>query len=118
MTTLTDWLDQAQARVDAATPGPWSTTHGPTEHPRVWGPDDDDAEPIALVLGFLEPDDAKATAELVAHARTDLPAVLTALRAVLTLADQIEAEAPKPMVGGFLAEQLRDTVAEALGVEP
>lgn len=123
MTTLTDWLDQAQARVEAATDGPWSTTFGPRENPRVWGPDDDDAEPIAILRarGFIEPDDAKATAEFMAHARADLPAAIAALRAVLDLVEMDRDDRMAPMRGytpAVAKSSVRAAIATALGVTP
>jgi len=115
MTTLTDWLDAAAARADAATSGPWEM-HGDSVYTVLVPATSTTARrPAQRVAEVWTTDDDTVA---IAAARTDLPAAIAGLRAVLTLADQIEAEAPKPMVGGFLAEQLRNTVATALGVEP
>ncbi|MBD7949608.1 hypothetical protein [Oerskovia rustica] len=77
MTDARTWLDQVDARTNAATDGPWTYggqgwVFGPsTEHTR-----DDD------LLATVTDDE---TGVFIAHARTDLPAGTTALRAVLDL---------------------------------
>lgn len=72
-------LDAIQARADAATDGPWEATWGPREPARVWVEDDFD-EPLAtLAVG------AGLDAEFIAAARTDVPVLVAALRAVLDL---------------------------------
>ncbi len=81
---ITAWLDEAQQRADAATEGPWHGygldpngayfVHGGTEAVGYFA-----ADPI-VTEGAIEED-----AEFIAHARTDLPRALAALRAVLGL---------------------------------
>jgi hypothetical protein len=84
MTTLTDWLDQAQARVDAATDGPWELDQ--------FGPDEVEDGPFHFIGS---PSDrhvvtptvhmVSADAAFIAAARTDLPAAIAALQAVLAI---------------------------------
>ena len=75
-------LDEIQARADAATEGPWEWTKGaeacavavPENRDGLYGPltwDDHNGEV------FRESD-----AQFIAHARTDVPALVKALRAV------------------------------------
>lgn len=57
-----------------ATPGPWSYTYGPREHPRVWC-DDDDEFPMATIRPAGS-DNAVADAHLIANAPTWLAELL------------------------------------------
>lgn len=110
-------LDEVEARANAATEGSWATTFGPHEPARVWGADSD-AEPIAVLGGYVEDSDAKADAEFIAHARTDLPALVAALRAVLELADAADAAAaddPDQECGLVHTHQVRAAITSALG---
>lgn len=73
---MTDYLDEIQARADAATPGPWEhvgsygrIVSGPVQVCRAYGDD-----------GTATPD-----AAFIAHARTDVPRLVAALRAVEAL---------------------------------
>ena len=77
-------LNEIEARANAATEGPWETEHHynrltgehvVSEIPRV-------AECMGNGDGGL---DYKEDAEFIAHARTDVPALVAALRAVLNL---------------------------------
>ena len=73
---MTDYLDEIQARADAATDGPWTVyvnEHGP------WVGKDGGAE-----IGD-DPEQDRADAEFSAHARTDVPRLVAALRAVEAL---------------------------------
>ncbi|MEV7962376.1 hypothetical protein [Oerskovia paurometabola] len=70
MTDARTWLDQVDARTNAAMPGPWEVR------------DREIRDRDNLVVGtILRP----ANAEFIAHARTDLPTATAALRAVLDL---------------------------------
>ena len=92
-----DRLDQIEARANAATKGPWESDEyteidpdGFYELSRVIAPDPDDGEDYAIGVvhvGILRPD-----ATFIAHARTDVPALVAALRAVLDLADRWAAQ--------------------------
>lgn len=89
MTTLTDWLDQAEERADPA----WRVAD-------IWA---SDADPDA------------------AAARTDLPAAIAALRAVLDLVERDAYYAQVSADGEALiveADDVRDAIADALGVQP
>lgn len=92
-----NWMAEAQARCDAATPGPWSVhdngitsaqwkewTPGPE-----WAPDDP-AGPhypdiVVTDMGSYPPDDDDA--EFISNARTDLP---RALKAIALLLEHLE----------------------------
>ena len=78
-------LDEIEARTNAATPGPWeagcndrhmhyATTEN-EEFCNTYGPELYDSQ------GFFSEDDT----EFIAHARTDVPALVAALRAVIGL---------------------------------
>lgn len=80
MSGITDWLDQAQARADDATPGPWES--GPE------GTSEDDFGVFAPEVAHdIVAAEEEADAEFIAAARTDLPAAIAALRAVLDLVE-------------------------------
>ena len=83
-----DRLDQIEARANAATEGPWTPDEytevdpdGFYELSRVIAPDPDGDDWCAIGVvhtGILRPD-----ADFIAAARTDVPALVAALRAVL-----------------------------------
>ena len=85
-----DRLNEIEARANAATEGPWAPDEytevdpdGFYELARVIAPDPDGDDWCAIGVvhtGILRPD-----AEFIAHARTDVPALVAALRAVLDL---------------------------------
>lgn len=78
---ITEWLDAAQARADAASEGPWvSRRHG--DHQYVSAGSTLVAE-VGSLLGDGGDGEVLADAVHIAHARTDLPRALAALRAVL-----------------------------------
>lgn len=78
-------LDQIEARANAATPGPWEAGcndrrmyHVVTENEefcQTYGPELYDSQ------GFFSDDDT----EFIAHARTDVPALVASLKKVLEL---------------------------------
>ena len=88
--TAADRLNEIEARANAATEGPWTPDEytevdpdGFYELARVIAPDPDGDDWCAIGVvhtGILRPD-----AEFIAHARTDVPALVAALRAVLDL---------------------------------
>ena len=83
--TAADRLNEIEARANAATEGPWIVASCEnertveTKHQR-WH-----------VASCTSPDNAT----FIAHARTDVPALVAALRAVLTLADGWQEHAEK-----------------------
>ena len=97
--TAADRLNEIEARANAATRGPWESDEyteidpdGFYELSRVIAPDPDDGEDYAIGVvhvGILRPD-----ATFTAHARTDVPALVAALRAVLEHAKEMEADIP------------------------
>ena len=95
--SITDRLDAIHARADKATEGEWEARHRAnldwlSQSPHV---DNDGHEPGSSVgladavdplWGSLWPSrNANADAEFIAHARTDVPALVGALRAVLDM---------------------------------
>ena len=75
---MSDYLDQIEARIEAATEGPWSvyTTRGGTYVTRP------DLLGVAREWSLVWQD---GDAEFIAHAREDLPRLLAAVRAVEAL---------------------------------
>lgn len=62
-------------REQKATPGPWEST--PNDSVVMWHESDEDPEPVRINIGTLH----KGDAEFIAHARSDIPALLDALEA-------------------------------------
>ena len=98
-----DRLDEIQARADAATDGPWEARHRVgldwlSQSPHV---DNDGHEPGSSVgladavdplWGSLWPSrNANADADFIAHARTDVPRLVAALRSVLNVHEPVGA---------------------------
>ncbi|MDZ4233744.1 MAG: hypothetical protein U1C73_08265 [Dietzia sp.] len=125
--SATDRLDEIQARADEATDGPWEARHRAdldwlSRSPAV---DSDGHEPGSSVgladavdplWGSLWPSrNANADAEFIAHARTDVPELIYALRAVLDVLDRELAEPYNPE-SERLAQRARTAVTDALGV--
>lgn len=73
-------LDEIEARANAATEGPWEAEWRFTGWDVVSGKVDDDGLP-AFIASEVESEEA----EFIAHARTDVPDMAAALRAVLNL---------------------------------
>lgn len=121
MTALTDWLDAAKTRADAATEGSWWVMLNPAG----------DRYLIAHTVGDMgdpsevaEVDDSW-DAEFIAAARTDLPKALDALRAVLDLAESEWWDAQEEDLAGVVhsdrvvaVADLRNAITTALGVTP
>ena len=72
-------LDEIEARANAATEGPWFPNRY-SEDWEVCGELDDNGNPALVASEAVETD-----AEFIAHARTDVPDMAAALRAVLKL---------------------------------
>ena len=66
-------LNEIEARANAATEGPWNVFMGRIDHPG--------RSLVAVAYDVAREEDA----EFIAHARTDVPALVAALRAVLEL---------------------------------
>lgn len=78
--TAREWLDAAQARADAATKGPWEYA---AETEEIVSPD-------GGIVEMTWPGRNRANATFIAHARTDAPALVAALRAVLDEVDRLQ----------------------------
>lgn len=121
-------LDEVQARADAATEGQWS---GDDEHGEIPG-----AAPAWVVsrraedgrwvhdLADVWGPDAPANAAFIAHARTDVPALLKATRAALRVADQLERLAARHpdsetgQVEAAAAHEIRSAVTAHIDITP
>lgn len=109
MSATDDYLAEVEQREQAATPGPWL-------------PDGLDINGDYFVrtgytsasdVGFTESD-----AEFIAHARTDVPRLVEALRGALAWADLQARPFPDGIPdreGEAVAAGLRDAITEALG---
>ena len=126
-----DRLNEIEARANAATEGPWTPDEytevdpdGFYELARVIAPDPDGDDWCAIGVvhtGILRPD-----ADFIAHARTDVPALVDALRDVLDEVAKVQRDADmvaiNPRPGGKVlagerwrvAEQFRIRIEEAL----
>ena len=96
--TAADRLAEIEARIEAATAGPWFVMGG---HP----PLDEyliDSDSTFIASTHIDTERGKNDATFIADARTDLPATAKALRAVLELADEWAAA---PSVGATQSEQ-------------
>lgn len=129
--SATDRLAQIEARANAATEGPWESDEyteidpdGFYELSRVIAPDPDDGEDYAI--GVVHVGILRNDAAFIAHARTDMPDLVAALRAVLDEVAKVQRDADmvaiNPRPGGKvlagerwrLAEQFRIVIEEAL----
>ena len=114
-----DRLNEIEARANAATEGPWTPDEytevdpdGFYELARVIAPDPDGDDWCAIGVvhtGILRPD-----ADFIAHARTDVPALVAALRAVLTLADHVEELYPRAVGYSLAIRDFRRAIEGAL----
>ena len=86
MTDPREILDQIQARADAATEGPWTWASHTTVDGDQWAVLDKQDHALAENRDGWGPD-----AEFIAAARTDVPALVDALQAVLELHKPIQA---------------------------
>lgn len=119
---VTDWLDAAKARSDAATDGPWTaadsvdgfsaSVHGPRGC--VAAARSTPNRELGFELGPLQPGRRREDAEFIAAARTDLPKALDALRALLDAA----AISERHMYMTLTTQEIRNIIATALGVTP
>ena len=119
--TAADRLNEIEARANAATEGPWTPDEytevdpdGFYELARVIAPDPDGDDWCAIGVvhtGILRPD-----AEFIAHARTDVPTLVAALRAVLEEIAKVQRDADmvaiNPRPGGKVLAGERWRVAE------
>ena len=120
--TAVERLAEIEARAAAATEGPWETFESGTLSAGCLGVDDSTGGMVLWhhdygIVGGLDVD-----AEFIAAARTDVPALTAALRAVLELMDQYEKfdRDPRNVYGLHLAQQrvkaTRAAVTAALDV--
>ena len=119
-------LDAIEARANAATDGPWVVKHEPAweadnvQHPDVitvgaqmWEADD---EPMTVCLVSTDheddPVDVLLDAEFIAHARTDVPALVAALREARTEVERLTADAGKRLSWAIFAVRDHDAYAQ------
>lgn len=130
---MTDYLDEIQARADAATPGPWRWRNSNLD-PLLVGartlvvmafrrmgfngaqPVFRDHERDVLVDAGRENINAFPDAVFIAHARTDVPRLVAAIRAVEALCDRWEVPGG-PLFGPAFAAEARAAIRDALGGE-
>ena len=110
MSDLTTYLDEVQARVDAATEGPWEAG----VEQGLFGPMFVLRAGDGRAVSFRRPFDGGVTAdaEFIAHARSDVPRLLAAVRAVLYLLD-LNAD-PKVNLAGYIPVVSKASVFYAL----
>lgn len=142
MENMTAWLDDLDSARKRATPGPWTAATAPAEDSDetpaeyltsalrpdegrplwvVWaakvdGLHGDDCDYVVPVVTGDGPA-SEENAQYLAAAHDAVPRLIAAVRAVLDKCDRMETEAPKPQVGGFIAEEFRAAVAAALQPE-
>jgi len=96
-----DVLDQIQKRADAATPGPWKADGETRGDCVVWGPNgrflmNQQAEPHWIEYPgekrSVSFDVDRRDGEFIAHARTDIPALLAMVREQRARLDAIDAQ--------------------------
>ena len=115
------WLGTTQRLDGAATPGPWETVEDTARRGHITAPVDDPEEGTFVThceecRGYVL---NAANAEWTVHARTALPQATAALRAVLDLCDQWDAEASELLSGapGVVCDEafkVRATITAAL----
>lgn len=119
--SISDRLDEIEARSDAANDGPWYAESRNVDDPYslttvynvFHNGDTADRDLVAEV--------AYDNAEFIAHARTDVPVLVAALRAVLDVCDGLEeayrADTDQTYEYGLeeAAHQIRNAVEAALG---
>lgn len=82
MTAIESRLAEIRARVEAATEGPWTAEYSGEQGNCVLPPGYRSTREAVAVTRLLS---AQADAEFIAHARTDLPALLATVEAVMAL---------------------------------
>lgn len=118
--SILDRLDEIQARADAATDGPWTWASHRTVDGDEWAVFDPHDWALASNRDGWTPD-----AEFIAAARTDVPWLIeqvrkldAALRAVLDVCDELEANIPYDngnATANHAGRTIRRAIAAALG---
>lgn len=99
MTATIEFLQEQKRLAEAATDGPWASTYGAHEPSRVWA-SDDDAEPLAVLGGYVEQSDSQADAEFIAAARTSAPKLIAAVEAVMAVHRPVDVEPSETVCHG------------------
>ena len=94
MSALSDRLTEIGARVEAATPGPWTWASHETADADKWAVFDATDHAIATNSDGWGPD-----AVFIATARNDMPALVAALRGVLEMHQPVEIEPSDTICG-------------------
>lgn len=106
----TDRLDQIEARANAATEGPW--VKDPDEPDHVLKPDRPGSTWDGTYIATVQRDDfnlfEEANTEFIAAARTDVPALVAAIRAALAVMDSSWYGDPE------VPFKMRDAITKAL----
>lgn len=92
MSDITERLAEIEARVEAADDGPWRVRGSQVDPSWKWaaGVESTSLDPGEVDTTIAEVVDAP-DAEFIAHARTDVPALLAVVKGVLALADEMNA---------------------------
>lgn len=117
--TATDQLAAIQARADAATEGPWHVDGEPDEAKYVVQFTSGRGVHVGTYITDLV--EADEDAEFIAHARTDVPALLTLVREQQAALDELmyvaNHKAADTKVGRWWAEVIRGPIINHLGAE-
>ena len=95
MTAALD-LDAIEARANAATKGPWAWQANDKGYPQQIVGNDDGL--VLVAETFTGPEHFPAEAEFIAHARTDVPALIAALREAQIKLNALRGQAEMPLL--------------------
>lgn len=93
-------LDEIEARANAATPGPWTVSE---DYSDVVGPEGDQ------LASYWNPTSETRNGEFIAHARTDVPALVAEIRRLRAELAQYEVLNPQQCPAGEHADWLVDS---------
>lgn len=100
-------LDEIEARANAATPGPWTVSE---DYSDVVGPEGDQ------LASYWNPTSETRNGEFIAHARTDVPALVAEVRRLRDRVAEVEGPAVEARAAlAALCYDLEDPGAAALG---
>lgn len=114
-------LEEIQARADAATDGPWAAAKSADGYgKKVLGPrraGDLGQGLVTLMKPIFWNTESARNAEFIAHARQDVPKLVTALRAVEAAMDDLDTARAEGRIHtyGQIQRAVRTVIQEALG---